>query len=85
LLLEAAQRALAGAPQQAFTLTEQHRRRFAQPQFEQEREMLAIEALLRLRRNEPAHARAVAFERRFARSSHLPRLRSLLDPLRSAP
>jgi hypothetical protein len=76
-LLESAQRALRDDPAQTLALAERHRARFARGQFEQEREMLAIEALLRLHRDPAARGRARTFERRFPASSHLPRLRGL--------
>jgi hypothetical protein len=78
-LLERAQRALRGNPDSALALAEAHRAQFPRGQFAQEREMLAIEALLDLDRVPAARRRAALFERRHPRSSHLPRLRDLLQ------
>jgi hypothetical protein len=81
-LLEQAQLAIDRDPARALALAERHRARFARGQFAQEREMLAIDALLRLKRVPEARRRAAAFERANPNSSHLPRLR---DRLQAAP
>lgn len=77
-LLELAQQALRNDPARALAITEQHRQRFAHGQFAQEREMLAIEALVALGQRDRAEARARAFSRRYPDSSHLPHLRDLV-------
>jgi hypothetical protein len=78
-LLERAQQALRGDPRRALELAESHRAQFPRGQFAQEREMLAIEALLGLDRGPAAQRRAALFARRHPQSSHLPRLRDLLQ------
>lgn len=77
-LLERAQRALRDTPSVTLALTEQHRARFGRGQFEQEREMLAIEALLRLGQIADAKQRGRRFAQRHPGSSHLPHLEDLL-------
>lgn len=77
-LLERAQRALRDTPSATLALTEQHRARFGRGQFEQEREILAIEALLRLGRVADAKQRGRSFAQRHPSSSHLPHLEDLL-------
>jgi hypothetical protein len=77
-LLELAQQALRDDPGRALAIAERHRRLFARGQFAQEREVLAIQALLALGRHERASARARAFAHRYPESSHLPHLRDLV-------
>jgi hypothetical protein len=77
-LLESAQQALRDDPARALAIAEQHRRRFAHGEFAQEREMLAIDALMALGQRERAAARARAFARRYPNSTHLPHLRDLV-------
>lgn len=77
-LLELAQQALRSDPARALAIAEQHKQRFARGQFAQEREMLAIQALVALGQNDRAAARARAFARRYPDSSHLPHLRDLV-------
>jgi len=77
-LLERAQRVLRSDPAAALALAESHRARFERGALAQEREMLAIEALLRLERRAHAERRARAFAQRYPQSSHGPRLRDLL-------
>lgn len=81
-LLERAQRALSTDARLALQLADQHRREYAHGTFAQEREMLAIDALLRLGERAAAERRARAFVRAFPASSHRTRLEDLL---RSAP
>ncbi|HMI92184.1 MAG TPA: hypothetical protein VK509_12500 [Polyangiales bacterium] len=81
-LLELAQRVLRRDPEEALALAESHRARFERGALAQEREMIAIEALLRLKRRAQAERRARAFTQRYPQSSHGPRLRDLL---RSSP
>jgi hypothetical protein len=77
-LLERAQQALRADPARALAIAEQHRRMFTRGQFAQEREMIAIEALVALGQTRRAAARAEAFARRYPDSSHLPHLRDLV-------
>jgi hypothetical protein len=77
-LLERAQQALRADPARALVFAEEHRQRFARGQFAQEREMIAIEALVSLGQSERAATRARAFARRYPDSSHLPHLRDLV-------
>jgi hypothetical protein len=77
-LLERAQRVLRSDPAAALALAEQHRAQYARGSLAQEREVLAIEALLRLDRRQAAEKRAHAFEQRYPESSHLVRVRDLL-------
>ncbi|MBN9165306.1 MAG: hypothetical protein BGO98_49580 [Myxococcales bacterium 68-20] len=79
-LLEEASRALDASPERALTLTDEHMKRFRTPKFAQERERLAIVALVRLGRRDDAKRRADAFEAAFPRSAHLTRVRELVRP-----
>ena len=78
-LLDQALRALrAGNTADALRFTELHRREFPQGTLSQEREMLAIEALVKLERRGDARLRAAAFRQAWPTSSHLLRLDSLV-------
>jgi hypothetical protein len=77
-LLRRAQGALDGDPAAALALTDQHARDYPRGLFAQEREVLAIEALLKLRRKPAAVDRAAQFMRSFAQSPHARRVRALL-------
>ena len=77
-LLDAAHRALGDDPGRALALTRTHRTRFPRGHYVQEREMIAIEALMVSERLPQARARARGFIRRFPGSSHVRRLRELL-------
>jgi hypothetical protein len=77
-LLERAQRALQGEPRAALALAREHGRRFVRGQFVQEREMIAIEAMLQLGNRAAAEQRGKRFLRDHPASSHTPRLRQLL-------
>jgi len=79
-LLEAASRALDASPERALALTDEHLKRFRSPKFAQERERLAVVALVRLGRREDAKRRAEAFEAAFPESAHLTRVRELVRP-----
>lgn len=80
-LLARARRTLRSAPRETLRMTELHRRRFTAPAFAQERELLAIEALVRGGEHAQAAERARRFEERYPRSLHRERLRVLLAPL----
>ncbi len=76
-LLGQAQRALqSGQAQSALALTEQHRR-MPNTVLSQERERIAIEALLDVGQRDAARARAEAFRRSYPTSSYLLRIQSL--------
>jgi hypothetical protein len=77
-LLERAQHVLRSDPSAALALAEQHRAQFARGTLAQEREVLAVEALLRLGRRAAAEKRARAFAQRYPESSHLVRVHDLL-------
>src|SRR5690606_4034242 len=62
-LLERARRALAQDPKRALALTRQHQARFPKGLLTQEREVIAIEALRRLGREQDAKQRAGTFEK----------------------
>ncbi len=79
-LLEAASRALDASPDKALALTNEHMKRFRAPKFAQERERLAVVALVRLGRRDDAKRRADAFEAAFPESAHLTRVRELVRP-----
>jgi hypothetical protein len=78
LLLEEAHRALASEPRRTLEATATHARRFPRGQYAQEREVLAIEALLALQRVSGARTRAERFLARYPDSSHARRVRALL-------
>lgn len=73
-LVRRAQTALTADPATALALTDDHRRRFGAGSLEQEREVVAIEALTRLGRSAAARARMDAFTARWPRSAHRRRL-----------
>ena len=73
-LLQRAQRALVDHPSQALALTAEHRRRFAEGALAEEREVIAIEALRRLGREQLARERAALFEARYPNSVHRSRV-----------
>jgi hypothetical protein len=76
-MLQGARRALAAAPARTLELTAEHARLFPHGVFEQERELLIIEALLRTGERAEAHERVVRFQQRFPQSVHLERVRVL--------
>lgn len=78
-LLQRSQAALDGDPAAALALAEQHARDYPAGVFAQEREMLAIEALLKLRDKRAAVSRAEKFVQRFPDSAHVRRVRALLE------
>jgi len=77
-LLEQAHRALATAPAEALASIEAHARRFPASQFAQERELIAIRALLALKQVERARLRGERFLALYPRSSHGRKVRSLI-------
>jgi hypothetical protein len=78
-LLKRSQNALDREPAAALAFAEQHAREYPRGLFAQEREILAIEALLKLRRKPQALDRTQRFMARFPDSPHARRARALLD------
>jgi hypothetical protein len=77
-LLRSAQVALAGRPREAFQLTQQHRRLYPAGEFAQERDALAIQALMRSGDTEQARDLAQAFIRAYPSSPHAHRFREAM-------
>ncbi|QDF02075.1 hypothetical protein [Myxococcus xanthus] len=81
LLIDDAHRALQrGAAEEALSLLRGHASRFQAGTLAQEREVLAIEALVLLGRRAEAQQRAEDFQAKHPTSSHLVRLQKLLRP-----
>jgi hypothetical protein len=78
-LLDRARRVMATNPARALALSEQHRQSYRSGQFAEERELLAIEALVRLHQPEAAERRARAFSRAHPNSVHAHRLEVILQ------
>jgi hypothetical protein len=78
-LLARAKRTLARDPEQALSLATEHERAFAHGKFVEEREVIAIEALMRSGARELAMERAATFRAAYPRSTHLDRLRVILQ------
>jgi hypothetical protein len=78
-LLRSAQQSLRVDPQRALDLCAAHTTQFPSGVMVQEREMIAIEALLRLGRIQQANARAATFSKSFPGSAHAARLENLLQ------
>lgn len=81
-LLRAAQAALADAPGHALALCSRHAEQYPNGTLAQERDVIAIDALLRLGRVDEASARARVFEARYPGSAHSHRLREQLERAR---
>lgn len=79
-LIQSAQGALGTSPATALARTDEHRRRFGDGVLAQEREVVAIDALVRLGREAEARERAEAFHRRWPRSAHGRRVDVLVPP-----
>ena len=81
--LELVERALGalrhGDAARALELTDEHLRRFATGSLQQEREVIRIEALLHLGRDEEARLAFASFEAAFPESGHRVRLLGLFD------
>ncbi len=77
-LLQRAQDALGSGPALALDLINRHAARFSGSGLGQEREVIAVDALVRLGRVREARARAEAFAARFPTSAHLHRLAALV-------
>lgn len=80
-LVARAQSALANSPALALSLASEHEERFAQGVLVQERELVAIDALLRLGRRSEAEGRALRFHRQFPGSVHGRRIDVLLGKI----
>lgn len=78
-LLRRSQDALRSDPAAALALTAEHERRFGLGTLGQEREVVAIDALDRLGRDDAARARAASFRERWPRSAHLRRIEVILE------
>jgi outer membrane protein assembly factor BamD (BamD/ComL family) len=78
-LLQRAQSLLDAQPAQTLALTHEHRQQHPRGIFTEEREVLAIEAQLKLRQRAAAVQRARRFLERFPRSTHAARVRELVD------
>lgn len=68
----------AGAPAKALAAADAHAARYPNSALSQEREVLAIDALVRLGKREEAQTRAASFRARHPTSTHLIRIQSLL-------
>jgi hypothetical protein len=77
-LLARAQKALAIDPAFALTLAHEHRRRFPTGSMDQEREVIAVNALVNLGRTAEARERAERFARDHAGSAYTARMQSIL-------
>jgi hypothetical protein len=73
-MLTRARRALGSLPVRTLELAAEHARTYGEGTFAQERELLAIEALIRLQRVDEARAKAARFAVRYPGSAHLTRL-----------
>jgi len=76
-LLQQARALLGTSPAEALTLAREHGARFPSSAFAQEREMIAITALVRLGRHQEAQSRAEQFRRTYPTSAHLRQLEKL--------
>jgi hypothetical protein len=79
-LLERAARSLAAAPAVALALTENHERLFPTGAMVEEREVIAVSALVRLGRPGEARARADLFSRQYSDSAYAIRIQRALTP-----
>ena len=77
-LLERAQDALRASPDDALRLTAEHARRFPNGTLAQEREVIAIDALVRAGHTAEAKARADKFAKTYPQSTHLRRVQLLV-------
>jgi outer membrane protein assembly factor BamD (BamD/ComL family) len=79
-LLREAHDALRSSPARALAKAEEHARTFPRGLLAQEREVIAIDALVRLGRRPEAEARAARFAKAYPGSSHKTRIDALLAP-----
>jgi len=82
-LIERARKALASDPRRALLLAQEHQRRFPAGALGVERDVIALEALARSVQTAEAKRRALAFEAKYPKSIHLPRVHALLARLGS--
>ena len=80
-LIERARKALASDPRRALALASEHQKRFPSGALSVEREVILIEALARSGQTGAARSRALAFQARYPKSIHLPRVQALLARL----
>jgi hypothetical protein len=78
-IVTSAHRAMANDPRLALELAQQHELRYPSGALVQEREVIAIQALIQLARRAEAEARAARFRSRFAGSAHARRIDVLLS------
>ena len=76
-LLQRAQQALSGRPGAALALANEHLARYPGGMFAQEREVIAVSALVAMGRAGEARTRAAAFVAAYPRSAHRPRVEAL--------
>ncbi len=79
ILARAHDELLRGAPEKALATTNEHTRGYPKGALAQEREVIAIEALVRLGRRDESRRRAQAFHRVYVGSSHGDRVDRLVD------
>jgi hypothetical protein len=79
LILDQAQHALQSDPERALAHAQRHRLRFPDGHYAQEREVIAIDALLELQRFVHAQRRAHAFLKRYPGSSYRTRVTAQLE------
>jgi hypothetical protein len=84
-LLQRASDAVAAAPELALQLTDEDARDHPAGALAQEREFIAIQALLRLGKRSEARVRAHQFLRDFPRSAHWPRIEALVGQASEPP
>jgi hypothetical protein len=84
-LLTRAQAALPADPAGALALCEEHARTYPAGTFAQEREVIAIDALVRLGRRDEARSRAARFAATYPSSSDRPRIETLVGTLGPTP
>ena len=82
-LIERARKALTSDPRRALLLAQEHQRRFPAGALSVERDVIALEALARSGQTSEAKRRALAFEAKYPKSIHLPRVHALLTRLGS--
>lgn len=78
-LLRSARAALASRPREAFAITQEHREQYPRGMFAQERDALAIEALMRAGEMSTARTLAERFVREHPSSPHAHRFRETMD------
>jgi hypothetical protein len=83
LIVEEARGALASDPERALAHAQRHRLRFPDGHYAQEREVIAIDALLALRRFAAAQRRSRAFLQEFPGSSYWTRVTAQLERARA--